>query len=185
MSFWNDRLGPPKQSEPANPAPGAWWQTQQQQHQNYAQQQPSQAQQAAMQGMPQLQPQQMPSAQEYAPRNSGFVKNRTQGNVADQCPRCGSYDYVEIAAEAARESVYVLPGKSVRCMNCNYPGLDTSEGVIGSTSGTGVSPVISSNVDVKTHKVREQGGRNTSAFQGFSSDNFNRSTDATHVVKIL
>jgi hypothetical protein len=170
MSFWDDRLGPAKKAQPVTPqtvAPGGWWQT------------PTQQQQAQRPVETVGQVQQQQDTGEYAPRSSGFVKTRTQNDVSDQCPRCNSYDYIKIAAEPASGSVYTLPGSSSRCMACNYPGLDTSEGVIGGPGGfipTGGS------VSAATLKVRERGGRNTNSFAGF-----NESSQAadSHVVRIM
>lgn len=164
MGFWDDRLGPTPQQQPApqTVAPGQWWQTEQQRQQSYPQQQQVQPQ-AAPSGR--QQPQEVPG-EVYSPKSSGFVKNRLQSDVEDTCPRCFSYEYIKIAAEPARGSTYRLPSASMRCMACNYPGLDTSEGVIG--GATGFVPVGGDTSTATTLRVRERGGKNRNAFQGFN-----------------
>jgi hypothetical protein len=171
MSFWDDRLGPAKKAQPeVTPqaaAPGGWWQT------------PTQQQQVQQQVHPLPQQTDGQGGMEYAPKSSGLVKNRLQSDVDDTCPRCGSYDYIKIAAEPASGSSYRLPGASMRCMDCNYPGLDTSEGVIGGASGfvpTGGS------VDAHTLKVRERGGKNRNAFAGFNESS---QAEGSAVVRIM
>jgi len=153
MSFWDDRLGPPKKAQPAQPvAPGNWWQT------------PAQQAQIAQ---PQIHSDGQ-GAVEYTPASSQFVRSRLSHDVDDICPRCGSYEYVKIAAESAAGSTYALPGARLRCMDCNYPGIDTSEGVIGSIKGTSAAVPIGGHSEVVTHKVRERGGRNKNSFSGFN-----------------
>lgn len=158
MSFWDDRLGPSKQSqpEPQSAAPGAWWQTPAQRTGQIT------GTRVDATGIPSQQGQEQ---NVYAPRSSGLVKNRLQQDVADTCPRCNSYEYVKIAAEPAAGSVYALPGASMRCMACNYPGIDTSEGVLGGPAG--FVPAGGS-TDASTLKVRERGGRNQNSFAGFN-----------------
>jgi hypothetical protein len=170
MSFWDDRLGPAKsaQPDPQPAAKGAWWQTPAQRQETAPQVQQVQGQQQPQQGQ-----------MEYAPRSSGLVKNRLQSDVADTCPRCNSYEYIKIAAEPAAGSVYALPGSSMRCMACNYPGIDTSEGVLGGP--TGFVPTGGS-TDANTLKVRERGGRNQNSFAGFNESS---QADGSHVIRIM
>jgi hypothetical protein len=115
----------------------------------------------------------------YAPASAGIVKNRLRSDVDDNCPRCGSFEYIKIAAEPASGSVYALPGASVRCMACNYPGIDTSEGLIG--GATGFTPTGGSS-NANTLKVRERGGKNQNAFAGFNESS---QAEGSNVIRIM
>jgi hypothetical protein len=67
----------------------------------------------------------------------------------------------------------------MRCMACNYPGIDTSEGVLGGP--TGFVPAGGS-TDANTLKVRERGGRNQNSFAGFNESS---QADGSHVIRIM
>jgi hypothetical protein len=169
MGFFDDKLGPIRKAEPTPVAPGGWWQT------------PTQQQQAQPQAVDRGQgPSSLqPGQHAYAPVSSGLVKNRLQQDVADNCPRCNSFDYIKIAAEPAAGSTYALPGASMRCMVCNYPGIDTSEGVLGGPAG-----FISSggSVEANTLRVRERGGKNCNSFSGFNESS---QAEGSTVVRIM
>jgi hypothetical protein len=175
MGFFDDKLGPMEPVQSQSAAPGSWWQT--------PAQRTGQITGAPMSPVMYQQGQEHESHEsEYRPRNSAFVKSRSNTDVDDTCPRCGSYEYVKIAAEPAQGTTYRYAGATVRCLACNYPAIDTSEGVIGSLTGTAAAVPVGGDTTITTYKVRERGGRNQNSFAGFNESS---QAEGSHVMRIL
>lgn len=94
-----------------------------------------------------------PSPSDYAPDASGYVQA-----ALERCPRCGSDEYVEILVDATYGG---RGGKTKRCFECRYPGIDPSGEVIRGRGG-----VRAKGTKLEHRNVRQAGDASAGSWAG-------------------